>query len=139
MSRWIGRGALGGLLGAALAVAWLALARALMGPGQAAVPQETAAAASAGLVRVLWQLVLGTLAGAVAGGVFGAFGLQPERRACAIGGALVGLAGWAAATLGWVGSIFGLSTLASALAYAIYGAVAASFLGRGIRHPSRTT
>ena len=129
MSGWIGRGTLGGLLGAALAIAWLALARALSGPGPAAVPHESAAAASAGVVGVLWQLLLGTLAGAVAGGVFGAFGLHVRRQAAALGAALIALAVWAASTLGWMGSVFGGPSLAAAVAYAIYGAVAGSFIG----------
>jgi hypothetical protein len=138
VSHWIGRGALGGLLGSALAVAWLALARTLSLPGPAPLPHETAAAASAGLMRVLWQAALGTLAGALAGGVLGAFGVRPERRAAAAGGLLIALLAWAAATLGWLGAVFGAGSLASALAYAVYGAVAASFLGRG-RQVSRTT
>ncbi len=129
MSGWIGRGTLGGLLGAALAIAWLALARALSGPGPAAVPSEPAAAASAGLVSGLWQLLLGTLAGAVAGGVCGAFGMRVRRQAAAIGGGLVGLAFWATATLGWLGMVFGGASLTSAVAYAIYGVVAGSFIG----------
>ncbi|HVB10385.1 MAG TPA: hypothetical protein VNM16_08490 [Bacillota bacterium] len=137
MSRWIGRGALGGLLAAALAVAWLALARALTGPGPVPVPQETALTASTGIVRALWQLALGTLAGGLLGAICGAFGIRIPRRAAAAGGALLGALAWAAATLGWLGALFGSASLGSAIAYALYGAVAASFLG-GVPESSRT-
>lgn len=135
MSGWIGRGTLGGLLGGALAIAWLALARALNGPGPAPLPQESAAAATAGVVGGLWQLLLGTLAGAVAGGVLGAFGVRVRRQAAAIGGGLLALAAWGASTLGWLGSLFGGTSLATAVAYAIYGTVAGSFIGT----PRQTT
>lgn len=133
MATWIGRGAGGGLLGAALAAAWLALVRMLIGPGAGLVygPASTA------LLRLIWQLVAGTAAGGLAGAIFGAFGLKVSRRTLAVAGVVVGLLIWAAAAAGWIAPVFGAGTVVAAIAYGVYGAVAGSTLSHA-RSPSRS-